>query len=193
FVDLRAVSVGLGPAADAGAVDPPPWAASVAQAEAAGWRVLAWTGDQRTVLAYRERDGVRALALGVHPTQTDLVFRTAFPTLMANVLDAFRGVERAPLGTIDDAGARVATPGVARVDGRLVTVSLLDEAQTRLPGPAPDDRVAEPAAPLRVERATPFATTLLWVALAALLIEWWAWARGPGARPRAPRAAPRPR
>jgi hypothetical protein len=193
FVDLRAVSVGLGPAAEAGAVDPAPWAATVAQAEAAGWRVLAWTGDQRTVLAYRERDGVRALALGVHPSQTDLVFRTAFPTLMANVLDAFRGVERAPLGTLDDAGARVATPGVARVGGRLATVSLLDEAQTRLPGPAPDDRVAEPAAPLRVERATPFATVLLWVALAALLIEWWAWARGPGARSRAPRAAPRPR
>ncbi len=202
FVDLREVAVGLGPLAEPEAGTdagdpvpsqgaPPPWAATVAQAQAAGWRVLAWTGDLRPVLAYRERDGVRVLALGMHPSQTDLVFRPAFPTLIANALDAFRGAERAPLGVVDDAGARVTTPGVARVGGREVTVNLLDEDQTRLPGPAADDLVAEPASPVRVERATPVAVALVVVALLALLIEWWAWTRGAGARAASPAPAPR--
>lgn len=196
FVDLREVVVALGPAAGPsapGEPPPPPWAATVAQAEAAGWRVLAWTGDDRVVLAYREADGARALAFGVHPSQTDLVFRAAFPTLIANVLDAFRGAERVPLGALDDAGRRLATPGFARVEGRSVVASLLAEEQTRLPGPAADDRVAEAPAPLRVERATPAAAALLAVAVAALLAEWWAWVRGSGAPARRPRAAPRPR
>lgn len=193
FVDLREVVVALGPAADPAATAPPPWAATVPQAEAAGWRVLAWTGDQRVVLAYRERDGVRALAFGMHPSQTDLVFRAAFPTLIANVLDAFRGAERVPLGTLDDGGGRLGEPGFGRVEGRSVVVSLLAEDQTRLPAPAPDDRVPPEAEPLRVERATPIATALLAVALAALLVEWWAWVRGSGAPGRRPRPAPRPR
>ncbi len=206
FVDLREVAVGLGPlavpegaAAEAAAgpqatpAAPPPWAATVGQAEAAGWQVLAWTGDLRPVLAYRERAGVRVLVLGVHPSQTDLVFRPAFPTLIANALDAFRGAERAPLGVVDDAGMRVTSPGMARLGGREVTVNLLNEDQTRLPGPADDDRVVEPASPVRVERATPMALALVVVALLALLIEWWAWARGAGARAASPTPAPRPR
>jgi hypothetical protein len=196
FVDLREVAVGLAPAAAAvegGGRAPLPWAATRAQLEAAGWRVLAWTADQRAVLAYRERAGVRVLALAVHPSHTDLVFRAAFPTLVANLLDAYRGVDRAPLGVLDDAGNRVATPGLARVGGRDVTVSLLAEDQTRLPLPAPDDLVPETAAPLRVERPTAIAGWLLALAGAALLVEWLAWVRGPGARARAPRAAPGPR
>lgn len=196
FVDLREVAVGLGPLAGAageGSTPPPPWAATVTQAEAAGWRVLAWTSDLRPVVAYRDRDGVRALALGMHPSQTDLVFRPAFPTLIANVLDAFRGAERAPLGVRADDGERVARPGVAVIAGRPVAVNLLNEDQTRLPGPAADDRVVEPASPVRVERATPIAAGLVALALVALLIEWWAWVRGPGARPAPRAAAPRPR
>lgn len=196
FVDLREVAVGLAPAATA--VDgsdpaPLPWAATVAQLEAENWRVLAWTAGQRAVLAYRERSGVRVLAFAVHPSQTDLVFRAAFPTLVANLLDGFRGVDRAPLGVVDDAGDRVAAPGLARVGGRDVTVSLLAEDQTRLPLPAPDDLVPEADAPLRVERPTAVAAWLLAIAVAALLVEWVAWVRGPGARARAPRAAPSPR
>ncbi len=196
FVDLREVAVGLSPVQpvlEGSDRAPLPWAATRAQLETAGWRVLAWTADQRPVLAYRERSGVRVLAFAVHPSQTDLVFRAAFPTLVANLLDAYRGADRAPLGTIDDGGDRIATPGLARVGGRDVTVSLLAEEQTRLPLPAPDDRVPEAEAPLRVERPTSIAAWLLAIAAAALLVEWLAWVRGPGARARAPRAAPGPR
>ena len=194
FVDLREVAVGLAPerpGPEGAERVPLPWEATRTQLEAAGWRVLAWTSEQRAVLAYRERGRVRALALAVHPSQTDLVFRAAFPTLVANLLDAYRGAERVPLGAIDDAGDRIATPGLARVGGRDVTVSLLAEDQTRLPLPAPDDRVPEAEAPLRVERPTAIAGWLLAFAAAALLVEWVAWVRGPGARARGPRAAPR--
>jgi len=197
FVDLRETVVGLGPlAASAGAAGavgpaaaiPAPWATDVATLEAEGWTVLARTGDLRPVLAWRDRDGVRAFAFGAHPSQTDLVLRAAFPTLVANLVEVFRGSGRAPLGVRADDGARVTEPGVARVAGREVTVSLLDETQSRLPGPQPDDREAAAGAPLRVERPTPLAWWLVAIAALALLIEWWSWARGPGApsRPATP-------
>jgi hypothetical protein len=190
FVDLRETVVGLGPlAGTAGSAAPAlPWATDVATLEAEGWTVLARTGDLRPVLAWRDRDDVRVFAFGAHPSQTDLVLRAAFPTLVANLVDVFRGSERAPLGVRADDGARVTEPGVARVGGREVSVSLLDERQSRLPGPQPDDRDAAQRSPLRVERPTPLAWWLVAVAALALLIEWWTWARGPGApsRPATP-------
>ena len=192
FVDLRETVVGLGPQAapadDAAAALP--WATDVATLEAEGWTVLARTGDLRPVLAWRDRDGIRAFAFGAHPSQTDLVLRAAFPTLVANLVDVFRGSERAPLGVRADDGARVTEPGVARVAGREVSVSLLDETQSRLPGPQPDDREAAERTPLRVERPTPLAWWLVAIAALALLIEWWSWARGPGAPSRPAIPAP---
>jgi hypothetical protein len=187
FVDLRETVVGLGPSAGA-AAPALPWATDVATLEAEGWTVLARTGDLRPVLAWRDRDGVRAFAFGAHPSQTDLVLRAAFPTLVANLVDVFRGSERAPLGVLADDGTRVTEPGVARVAGREVSVSLLDETQSRLPGPQRDDREAAGGTPLRVERPTPLAWWLVAIAALALLIEWWSWARGPGApsRPATP-------
>ena len=200
FVDLRETVVGLGPVApgtgDVGAAGPAfgpaalPWSADVAGLEAQGWTVLARTADLRPVLAWRERAGVRVLAFGAHLSQTDLVFRAAFPTLVANLIDVFRGGDRAPLGVRADDGSRVTEPGLARVDGREVTVSLLDERQSRLPGPQPDDRGADGGAPVRVERPTPLAWALVAIAALALLIEWWSWARGPGAPTQPPTPAP---
>jgi len=190
FVDLRETVVGLGPTAPAPPGAALPWASAAAALEAEGWTVLATTGDLRPVLAWRERGGVRVFAFAMHPSQSDLVFRPAFPTLVANLLDAFRGAARMPLGVRADDGARVAEPGLARVGGREVTVALLDETQSRLPGPQPDDREAESASPVRVERPTPLAWLLVAVAAVALLVEWWAWARGPGAPAGAPTGAP---
>ncbi len=194
FVDLRETVVGLGPVTG-GAAGPAtasalPWATDVATLESEGWTVLARTGDLRPVFAWRDRDGVRTFAFGAHPSQTDLVLRAAFPTLVANLVEVFRGSGRAPLGVRADDGARVTEPGVARVAGREVTVSLLDETQSRLPGPQPDDTEAPAGAPLRVERPTPLAWWLVAIAAIALLIEWWSWARGPGAPSRPATPAP---
>ncbi len=175
FVDLREVVVGVAPIAPVGSAEPPPWATDVQGAEAAGWTVLAHTAELRPVLAYREREGVRALALGFHPAQTDLVFRPAFPTLMANALDHFRGVPRLPLGSLDEQGRRLSQPGQVTVAGRQLSVSLLSEAQSRLPAPAPDDAEAAADSLLPIERPTPFAWILVLIAVLALALEWWAW------------------
>jgi hypothetical protein len=192
FVDLRETVVGLAPLPEVpstgGAL---PWTAHASDLEAAGWTVLARTADLRPVFAWRDRDGVRVFAFAAHPSQTDLIFRPAFPTLVANLLDAFRGEARAPLGARGDDGTRVGEPGLARIGGQVVAVSLLNEAQSRLPGPVPDDRETASGSPVRVERPTPLAWTLVALAALALLTEWWAWARGPGA-PR-PRPIPVPR
>ena len=78
--------------------------------------MLARTGDLRPVLAWRDREGVRAFAFGAHPSQTDLVLRAAFPTLVANLVEVFRGSGRAPLGcapTTAAASPSPASPGSA--------------------------------------------------------------------------------
>jgi Ca-activated chloride channel homolog len=181
FVDLREVVVGLAPDGGGPSLDEP------------GWRVLASSADLRPVLRWRDDERGRVLQFLVHPRQTDLVFRPAFPTLMANVLERFRGEARVALGATGDAGAPITLPGPVEVGGRQTTASLLALEQTRLPGPGPDDRDV-PGALLPVERPTPLAAWLLALAALALVIEWWLWSRGPGAttrRPRSPRRLPR--
>lgn len=183
FVDLREVVVGL-----------PGDRAALPDVDEPGWTVLASTADLRPVLRWREDDRGRVLQFLFHPNQTDLVFRPAFPTLIANVLERFRGEARVPLGTPDDDGRPVTAPGPLEIAGRNVTASLLSAEQTRLPGPGPDDLDVE-APLLSVERPTPLAAWLLLLALAALAVEWWLWSRGPGAttrRPRPARGRPRP-
>jgi hypothetical protein len=177
FVDLREVVVGLAPAD--GAVGE----------GGGGWQVLASTDDLRPVLRYREHADGRVMQFLFHPAQSDLVFRPAFPTLVANVVERFRGEARVALGVRADDGTRVVRPGVVRIGGRDLVANLLEPSQTRLPGPGPDDlAVREPV--LRVERPTPIAAWLVAAALAFLVIEWWLWSRGAGVgapRPRPPR------
>jgi len=181
FVDLREVVVGLAPDGAGPSLDEP------------GWRVLASSTDLRPVLRWRDDERGRVLQFLVHPRQTDLVFRPAFPTLMANVLERFRGDARVVLGATGDDGEPITVPGPVDVGGRTVSASLLAPQQTRLPGPGPDDRdVVGPLLP--VERPTPLAAWLLALAALALVTEWWLWSRGPGAttrRPRSPRRLPR--
>ena len=184
FVDLREVVVGLAPADEA----------SASLEDDPGWTVLARSSDLRPVLRWREDERGRVLQFLVHPSQTDLVFRPAFPTLMANVLERFRGEARIALGASGDDGSPITAPGPVEVGGRTVTASLVSVEQTRLPGPGPDDR-ADAGPLLGVERPTPLAAWLLALAALLLVIEWWLWSRGPGAtsrRPRPSRRRPRP-
>ena len=173
FVDLTDVAVLL---PDTGAAP-----------ESAPWSVLARSGDGRAVLSYRDEGGVRALAFGMHPSDTDLVFRVAFPTLIANLIDAFQGVERPRLGERGDDGERHLEPGFVTVGGRLVATEPLPEDETRLRAAALAPPEPPPAA---IARPTPIAWALLLAAVLALTIEWWGWVRGPGAP--SPSPAPRP-
>jgi Ca-activated chloride channel homolog len=168
FVDLREVIVGL---------DASPTAAE----DGLGWQVLARSADLRPVLRYREDDERRVLEFMFHPTQTDLVLRPAFPTLIANVVERYRGEGRVELGRRDDDGRLIGEPGPVRVDGRLRVANLLEPTQTRLPGPGPDD-LAEREPGVRVERMTPLAAWLVAAALLFLVAEWLLWTRGAGLR-----------
>ncbi|MBA2666229.1 MAG: BatA domain-containing protein [Trueperaceae bacterium] len=176
FVDLREVVVGLAPVVEGAAVE----------STAAPWRVLASTDDLRPVLRYREDSRGRVLHFMFHPSQSDLVFRPAFPTLVANALEAFRGEARVPLGVRDDDGRRVEQPGVVTLGGLQLVANLLEPTQTRLPRPAADDlEAARP--PLQVERLTPIAGWLVAAALLFLIAEWVLWSRGAGALAHRPR------
>ena len=123
FVDLREAVVGIDPA----------W-----NPVGEGWEILARTGDLTPVLLRLDSPDLELVWAAFHPSQTDIVFRPAFPALMTNILRAFRGEDRLPLGSPLPAAAgqsleRAELPGVYRVEGRGYTSSLLSAQESRLP------------------------------------------------------------
>jgi hypothetical protein len=174
FVDLRDVVVGLSPDLD--------------QEEQADWETLARASDLTPVLSRKTEDGRTIVRAAFHPSQTDLVLRPAFPALIANVMSSFRGAETVPLGSPLPAGAtfgrrevtRALEPGIYDTPGGPVAASLLSVEETVLPGrPA-----ASPVQPRATSagrdgnRRLGLALWLIAAAVAILLIEWLAWARG---------------
>ncbi|MBX3142314.1 MAG: BatA domain-containing protein [Trueperaceae bacterium] len=189
FVDLRDLVVGLGPIENA-------WV------EESGWRTLARTADLEPVLRARQVDGAWLVQAAFHPSQSDLVLRSAFPTLIANIVAAVRTTAGVRLGEAlpglevgrpnDDAQV-VLAPGVYRVatatggvvGEAAVVASLLSASESRLES-APlgaaliQSQVPattaddEAAANVRVLDAapTPLVLALLGLALALLLLEW---------------------
>lgn len=173
FVDLTGVTVGLDP--------------NLPPLPEGDWQVLARSETlEPVILRLREPDR-DVVALRFDPAQSDIVNRTAFPILIANVMDAFRGEERLPLGGPLPPGAllngqptvlnRAVLPGVYNLAGELYTASLQNAEESRLP----------------VVEAAPVATVLpagqgerawagwLWLVLAALVLlvaEWLLWSRG---------------
>jgi hypothetical protein len=185
FVDLRETRVALAPLSVA-APGAPWWQQGGETLEAQGWRVLARSADLRPIFAVRERGAELQVRFFSHTSQGALIYRTAFPTLIANLVEMVQGSGRVATGTIADDGSRLLEPGLARVAGRGVVVNLLDERATRLPAPAPDDSGAQAPVWVSVNRPTPVAQWLLLLVFLALLIEWWPWALSSaqrGARP----------
>lgn len=137
FVDLRDLVVGLGPVDQAWANEP-------------GWQVLARTSELEPVLRAREVEGAWQVQAAFHPSQSDLVLRSAFPTLIANVVAAVETTARVRLGEAlpgppldaepEDAGGVVLSPGVRRVRTTVggvaseltVVASLLSASESRL-------------------------------------------------------------
>lgn len=190
FVDLREVVVGV----------PPDWAPE----EDEGWQVLARADDLVPVLRRRAEGGVNIVQAAFHPSQSDLVFRPAFPTLIANVVAAFRGEGLVPLGSALPPGAtfagtlptlegtapaegepveRANWPGLYEAGGEVFAASLLSGTESRLPGPATGsasgtERAGAPTGEVAEggERESDVAPWLVLVALVALLTEWLLWA-----------------
>jgi hypothetical protein len=179
FVDLTETRVGLAP-------ELPPLEGE--------WQVLAQTESLTPVILRRTAPGLDVVVLRFHPTQTDMINRAAFPFLIANVMDAFRGESRLTMGSPLSASegllvngeeaalTRASMPGIYRVGEEAFVVSLLSAAQSRLPGPVVAEAVPEAASgAAEGERQQSFALWLVALALAVLLGEWLLWSRGQGA------------
>ncbi|MDQ3459592.1 MAG: BatA and WFA domain-containing protein [Deinococcota bacterium] len=141
-------------------------------------RTLAQTDTLEPAIETLLAPGLEAVYLAFHPSQTDLVNRTAFPVLLYNVVQSFRGENRLPLGSVLPDGTRVVSPGVYSVDGQPYGVSLLSAEQTRLPALQAAPVVAEGPALAEGSRALEWALVLLALALVLLVGEWLLWARG---------------
>jgi Ca-activated chloride channel homolog len=176
FVDLSGVVVASGEGT-------PPLAE-------ADWRPLAQTDTLSAAIQRLVMPEVEAVYLDFHPTQTDLVNRTAFPIFLYNVFQEFRGEDRLTLGGPlppaerifvngqETRAERVLVPGLYNLDGRLYSASLLSPEQSRLPAAPAAVAEVPPRAETGTVRALDWAIWFLLLALVLLLAEWLLWSRG---------------
>jgi len=173
FVDLRETVVGIDP----------DWR----RPDGVAWEVLARTADLTPVLMRLETPSLRIVLASFHPSQTDMVFRPAFPMLVANILQSFRGEDSLPLGSPLPRGAtrdgrvvaRAEVPGIYSVGERSYGVSLLSATESRIPGPvevaSAGGAEVEATGGGRVRQQRGVALGLVMAALALLLAEWLLW------------------
>ncbi len=174
FVDLADSSLGLG--------NPAPFTNLE-------WQTLATSSDLTPVILRHQQDNLNIIAFNFSPSQSELVNRSAFPLLIANIITSFRNENSLPLGTAlpdgavklegeQETAASVAdVPGFYRMNSTVYTASLLAAEESRLPTP---DIVntTQTGASQGSRRATPFAFWLILLALLFLLAEWLLWSRG---------------
>jgi hypothetical protein len=174
FVDLTGVTIGLDP--------------NLPPLPEGDWQVLARSETLKPVIVRLREPGRDIVALRFNPAQSDIVNRIAFPILIANIIDAFRGEERLPLGApLPPQGVllngqptpltRAVLPGVYTVAGELFTTSLQNAEESRLPvAEAVPVATAPPVA--QGERAWAGWLWLVLLALVLLVAEWLLWSRG---------------
>ncbi len=180
FVDLTGVTVGLPPE------DSPEGPSEDSTALPEGdWRTLAQMSDLSPAILGLSEPGVEAAFLRFHPSQTDLVRRVAFPILMTNLMNTFRGEPRLPLGAPLTEEARATEPGVYTVGGAPYSVSLLSTEESRLATSLPTTAPPQSSAASSAEGTATQRNLGLWLTLVALLVlvgEWllWSQVRGGG-------------
>ena len=183
FVDLSETQVGLNP--------------EFTPSESEGdWEVLAQTDALEPALLRLTRPDLDIIVARFHPSQTDMTSRPAFPILVANVMDAFRGEDRLTLGSPLPEGAvtlggqpselsRALVPGVYEVGDRAYGVSLLSAEESRLPTGAVTTVTETRAGEATSRRQQGLAFWLVLAALLFLVAEWVVWTRGTRGRSRA--------
>ena len=217
FVDLTETQVGLNsamapPGGDGGSgggesggapSENAPANAPASEWPEGAWEVLAQTDALEPAILRLEGPNLDIIVARFHPSQTDVTNRPAFPILVANVMDAFRGDDVIPLGSPLPEGTvtlngqptglrRAVVPGVYRVgDGvneRTYTSSLLSAEESRLPTGATAavdaTTAANPAGATTSRRQRGLAFWLVLAALLFLVAEWVVWARGTRGRAR---------
>jgi hypothetical protein len=152
------------------------------------WQTLARSSDLTPVVLRHQQDALNILAFNFSPSQSELVNRSAFPLLIANIVTSFRNEGQLALGTALPEGAgriegerEVAAsitdvPGFYEIATTVYTASLLNAEESRLPAPdITETTQAETNQGSR--RATPFAFWLILLALLFVLAEWLLWSR----------------
>ena len=171
FVDLMGAQVGLDSS----------WSA-----DSASGLVLARGGDLRPVIAVDRHNGRKVVQLGFNPSQSDIIYRPAFPTLVANIVQYFRGEDGLRLGDSLPEGTTFGAepvsfawqPGIYEAPGSQLTASLLSAAESRLPGPAAAETTGRPPAESTVPAGDSDLVIWLLVAVPLLLLaEWLLWSR----------------
>ena len=176
FVDLREAIVGVDPSWSPGA---------------GNWEVLAQTGDLNPVLIRAAVGDLRIVRFAFHPSQTDIVFRPAFPALITNILREFRGAKVLQFGmslpdgsTLNGASVRrVEVPGSYVVEGNIYTASLNNAFESRLESSVESedsltrDQNAESSAK---DTTRAVAIWLVLIALVLLVGEWLLWRKADG-------------
>src|SRR5690625_3540459 len=181
FVDLLDVQVGVDPA--------------YGPEEQPGVTVLARSADLRPLLSSYLDDGRQVVEFAFDPAQSDLIYRPAFPTLIANVMAHFRGEAAVRLGEAlppgssrDGQEVRYALePGLYSHPGGQLSASLLSQSQTRLPGPRASSAVeGERGQAAAAEGGDSDLTRWLLLLLPLLFVaEWQLWSRRSAPRARA--------
>lgn len=173
FVDLLDVQVGVDPA--------------YGSEEQPGVTVLARSADLRPLLSSYLDEGRQVVEFAFDPAQSDLIYRPAFPTLIANVMAHFRGEAAVRLGEAlppgssrDGQEVRYALePGLYSHPGGQLSASLLSQSQTRLPGPRASSAVeGESGQAAAAEGGDSDLTRWLLLLLPLLFVaEWLLWSR----------------
>jgi hypothetical protein len=162
FVDLSETIVGVAP--------------ELRFEEAASWQVLARSSDLTPLILSQQNHDRQVVALNFHPSQTDMINRSAFPLFVANVINSFREEARLPLGSPLPDGAVALTPGIYEAAGEQYAVSLLSRSETQLPSNSQLASQAEtapgPADDALSERVRSVALWLVILATLLLLAEW---------------------
>lgn len=180
FVDLTGVTVGLAP--------------SLPPLPAADWRVLAQTDELEPAVTQLKTSVSDTVLLRFNPTQSDMTSRAAFPILITNIMEGFRGENRLTFGATPPTAERilidgtevtdlrrVVQAGIYRLDDRLYSASLLSARETRIPAALEVANTAETVATSsRTERQRNIGLWLVLAALIALVAEWLLWSRGSG-------------
>jgi len=154
------------------------------------WQVIAQTESLTpAILKFKGKD-LNVIALNFHPSQTNMVKRTAFPLLITNIVSYFRAEQELVLGQRlpknayylkDDkelAVVQAERPGFYKIDNGLFAASLLSSNETRLATFSPRPEAESKRGTLsRSKVVKTIAWLLVIVAFILILLEWVLWSR----------------
>ena len=174
------------------------------------WQTIIESEGLAPMMLYSQSPQTEAIAFTFHPSQSDLVRRSAFPILMANIIRSFSQEKRLPLGSALGNNSStillngesyplndITQPGIYTVDGQNYSSSLLSREESSLAmgdivntsvitqadsNPLINqDSIQNTSAEENTNQRT-FTQALILLAITLILLEWLFWALRDGWR-----------